>query len=128
MEAKIIALTKKSPPKPFTHWSVRRMASAMEASPATVQRIWKKAGAEAAPHRVLQGQPRPGVRIEGRGDHRPVHESAGARCGFLCGYPVQRRAFVQRRPLHDEAEQQLAEQRERHGAVHAEEQRASSGG
>lgn len=50
MEAKVIARTRKSPPKPFTHWSVRRMAEVMKISPATVQRIWKKAGLK--PHRI----------------------------------------------------------------------------
>jgi transposase len=50
MEARIIARTRKPPPKPFTHWSVRRMAALMQVSPATVQRIWKKAGLK--PHQI----------------------------------------------------------------------------
>jgi transposase len=49
-EARILRLTKQKPPAPYTHWSVRRMAKATGVSPATVQRVWTRAGLK--PHRV----------------------------------------------------------------------------
>ena len=50
LEARIIAATQKRPPKPYTHWSVRRMAQRMGVSPATVHRVWQRAGLK--PHRL----------------------------------------------------------------------------
>jgi transposase len=50
MEAKILKLTKQKPPAPYTHWSVRRMAKRAGVSPATVQRVWARAGVK--PHRL----------------------------------------------------------------------------
>lgn len=49
-EAQILKLTKQPPPSPYTHWSVRRMAKRVGVSPATVQRVWKRAGLK--PHRL----------------------------------------------------------------------------
>jgi transposase len=49
-EAKIIAATQQSPPKPYTHWSVRRLAQRIGVSPATVHRVWQRAGLQ--PHRL----------------------------------------------------------------------------
>ncbi|MGH7593644.1 MAG: IS630 family transposase [Gemmatimonadales bacterium] len=50
VEARILALTQQAPPKPLTHWSVRRMAARTGVSPATVQRVWARAGLQ--PHRL----------------------------------------------------------------------------
>jgi len=50
VEAKIIAATQLPPPSPFTHWSVRRLAQRMRVSPATVHRVWQRAGLK--PHRL----------------------------------------------------------------------------
>ena len=50
LEAKIIALTQQPPPAPLTHWSVRRLATRVGVSPATVQRVWARAGLQ--PHRL----------------------------------------------------------------------------
>ncbi len=49
-EAQILALTQKPPPKPYTHWSARRLAARVGVSPATVQRVWARAGLK--PHRL----------------------------------------------------------------------------
>ena len=49
-EAKIIAVTQQPPPRPFTHWSVRRLAQRLAVSPATVHRVWQRAGLK--PHRL----------------------------------------------------------------------------
>lgn len=49
-EARILKLTKEPPPGPYTHWSVRRMAKRAGVSPATVQRVWQRAGLK--PHRL----------------------------------------------------------------------------
>jgi transposase len=50
VEARILALTQQPPPAPVTHWSVRRMARRVGVSPATVQRVWARAGLQ--PHRL----------------------------------------------------------------------------
>ncbi len=50
VEARILRLTKQPPPKPLTHWSVRRLAAKAGVSAATVHRVWQRAGLK--PHRV----------------------------------------------------------------------------
>jgi transposase len=50
VEARILALTQQPPPTPLTQWSVRRMAARVGVSPATVQRVWARAGLQ--PHRL----------------------------------------------------------------------------
>ena len=50
LEARILALTQQAPPQPLTQWSVRRMAARVGVSPATVQRVWARAGLQ--PHRL----------------------------------------------------------------------------
>lgn len=50
LEAKIIRLTLEGPPKPYTHWSVRRLGKRVGVSPATVHRVWRRAGLK--PHRL----------------------------------------------------------------------------
>lgn len=50
VEARILALTQQAPPAPLTQWSVRRMAGRVGVSPATVQRVWARAGFQ--PHRL----------------------------------------------------------------------------
>src|SRR5260370_20646359 len=50
VEARILALTQQPPPSPLTQWSVRRMAARVGVSPATVQRVWARAGLQ--PHRL----------------------------------------------------------------------------
>lgn len=50
LEARIIALTREPPPAPLTQWSVRRMAARVGVSPATVHRVWARAGLQ--PHRL----------------------------------------------------------------------------
>ena len=49
MEARILALTQQPPPAPLTQWSVRRMATRVGVSRATVHRVWARAGLQ--PHR-----------------------------------------------------------------------------
>ena len=50
LEAKILALTQKSPPKPLTHWTTRHMGRQLGISHMTVQRVWQRAGLK--PHRL----------------------------------------------------------------------------
>lgn len=49
-EATLLAATEQPPPGPLTHWSTRRLGRRMGVSPATVMRVWHKAGLQ--PHRV----------------------------------------------------------------------------
>lgn len=50
LEAKIIRVTQEKPPKPHTHWSVRRLATHLGVSPVTVHRVWRRAGLK--PHQL----------------------------------------------------------------------------
>lgn len=50
LEAKILALTQQSPPKPFTHWTTRRVSARLGVSHMTVARAWRRAGLK--PHRL----------------------------------------------------------------------------
>ena len=50
LEAKVLALTQRPPPKPFTHWTSRRLATRLGISHMTVARVWQRAGLK--PHRV----------------------------------------------------------------------------
>ena len=49
-EAMILAATQRSPLKPITHWSSRRLARRVGVSHVTVMRVWHKAGLQ--PHRL----------------------------------------------------------------------------
>ena len=51
LEARILAWTRKPPTDGSTHWSTRRLATAMKLSSHTfVQRAWQRAGLQ--PHRL----------------------------------------------------------------------------
>src|SRR5437899_5453806 len=50
VEAKILALTQQPPPKPYTHWTTRRLAARLRFSHMTVHRVWQRAGLK--PHRL----------------------------------------------------------------------------
>lgn len=50
LEAKILAETQKAPPKPFTHWTTRRLAARLGVNYMTVYRVWQRAGLK--PHRL----------------------------------------------------------------------------
>lgn len=50
MEAKILALSQKPPPKPYTHWTTRRVARQLGLSHMTVHRVWKRHRLK--PHRL----------------------------------------------------------------------------
>ena len=50
LEAKILALTQQPPPKPYTHWTMRRLAARLGLSHMTVGRVWRRAGLK--PHRL----------------------------------------------------------------------------
>src|SRR5947199_5021716 len=50
VEAKILALTQQPPPKPYTHWTTRRLAARLRLSHMTVHRVWQRAGLK--PHRL----------------------------------------------------------------------------
>jgi transposase len=50
LEAKILALTQQSPPKPLTHWTTRRLAARLGITHMTVHRVWQRAGLQ--PHRL----------------------------------------------------------------------------
>ena len=50
LEAKILARTQQAPPKPFTHWTTRRLAARLGLSHMTVHRAWQRAGLH--PHRL----------------------------------------------------------------------------
>lgn len=50
LEAKILALTQKPPPKPYTHWTTRRLAERLHVNHMTVHRVWQRAGLK--PHRL----------------------------------------------------------------------------
>jgi transposase len=50
VEAKILALTQQPPPKPFTHWTTRRLGARLGLSHMIVQRVWRRAGLQ--PHRL----------------------------------------------------------------------------
>lgn len=49
-EARILAETRKAPPKPLTHWTTRRLAQKLGYSHMTIARVWKRAGIK--PHRL----------------------------------------------------------------------------
>ena len=49
-EAKILARTQQAPPRPFTHWTTRRLAQTLGINHMTVQRVWRRAGL--TPHRL----------------------------------------------------------------------------
>ena len=49
-EAAIVEATIRTTPRDATHWSVRTMAASQKLSPATVQRVWARAGLQ--PHRL----------------------------------------------------------------------------
>lgn len=49
-EAAILAATQRSPMRPLTHWSSRRLARRVGVSHVTVMRVWHKAGLQ--PHRL----------------------------------------------------------------------------
>jgi transposase len=50
MEAKILAITQQAPPKPFTHWTTRRLGERLGINHMTIQRVWQRAGLQ--PHRL----------------------------------------------------------------------------
>ena len=50
LEAKILTVTQRPPPQPYTHWTTRRLAARLGISHMTVQRVWRRAGLQ--PHRV----------------------------------------------------------------------------
>jgi len=50
MEAKILARTQQTPPRPFTHWTTRRLATTLGINHMTIQRVWQRAGLQ--PHRL----------------------------------------------------------------------------
>lgn len=50
VQARILKKTQQKPADGSTHWSCRKMAGAVGVSPATVHRIWAKAGLK--PHRL----------------------------------------------------------------------------
>jgi transposase len=50
LEAKLLALTQQAPPKPYTHWTTRRLAARLGLSHMTVHRAWQRAGLR--PHRL----------------------------------------------------------------------------
>jgi len=50
LEAKILAFTQQPPPKPFTHWTTRRLAARLGINHMTVHRVWQRAGLK--PHRL----------------------------------------------------------------------------
>jgi transposase len=52
LEAKVLALTQRPPPKPFTHWTTRRLAARLGLSHMTVARVWQRAGLK--PHRLAR--------------------------------------------------------------------------
>lgn len=50
VEAKIVALTQRTPPAPCTHWTTRRLAARLGLNHMTVHRVWQRAGLQ--PHRL----------------------------------------------------------------------------
>ena len=50
VEARILALTQQPPPKPYTHWTTRRMADRLGINHMSVHRVWRRAGLN--PHRL----------------------------------------------------------------------------
>jgi len=50
IEAKILALTQQPPPKPYTHWTTRRLAARLRLRHMPVHRVWQRAGLR--PHRL----------------------------------------------------------------------------
>ena len=50
LEAKILALTQRRPPTPYTHWTTRRLATRLGVSHMTVHRVWQRAGLK--PHQL----------------------------------------------------------------------------
>lgn len=64
VEARILGETRKKPPAPYTHWSVRRMAKHVGVSPATVHRVWQRAGLK--PHRLERYMESPDPQFEAK--------------------------------------------------------------
>lgn len=50
LETKILALTQKQPPSPYTHWTTRRLARRLGINHMTVHRVWQRSGLK--PHRL----------------------------------------------------------------------------
>jgi transposase len=50
LEARILAVTQQAPPKPFTHWTTRRLAARLGINHMSVYRVWRRAGLQ--PHRL----------------------------------------------------------------------------
>jgi transposase len=50
LEARILEMTRKTPPDGSTHWSTRKLAKELGVNHMTVARVWKRAGYQ--PHRV----------------------------------------------------------------------------
>lgn len=50
LEAKILALTQQPAPKPYTHWTTRRLANRLGINHMNVHRVWQRAGLQ--PHRL----------------------------------------------------------------------------
>jgi transposase len=83
--ASLIEKTTQSVPANATQWSTRTMAREMGISKASVSRIWRASGLEAASRGGLQGQQRSAVRRETGGHRRTVFEPARARAGVKRG-------------------------------------------
>jgi transposase len=83
MEAKILRLTKEKPPAPYTHWSVRRMAKRAGVSPATVHRVWARAGLK--PHRLERYMESPDPQFEEKAaDIIGLYLNPPANAGVFC--------------------------------------------
>ena len=50
LEARILAKTRETPPRPLTHWTTRALATRLKVSHMTVQRVWQRARLQ--PHRL----------------------------------------------------------------------------
>src|ERR1019366_1784468 len=75
LHARILSATRRKPSDGSTHWSCRKLASALGVSKEAVHRVWQ----EAAPSRTLYGQRRSRVRNQSRRHPRPLSAPTAAR-------------------------------------------------
>lgn len=85
LRAKILAKTQHEPPDGSTHWPLRKMAAVLGVGKDLIRQVWREA--ELKPHRLdrYMASDDPQFEEKGRRDHRPLPESAAARCCFLRG-------------------------------------------
>jgi hypothetical protein len=82
LRAKILAATRRKPMGGSTHWSCRKLATAVHVSKHVVHRVWREAGSK--PHRLERylASDDPDFETKAAPCNRAPSESSAARGGF----------------------------------------------